>query len=621
VVALVVATLSPLLAAAQNEPNVTFSRDVAPILHEHCVACHHPDGIGQFSLLSYDDVRPWARGIRQQVMTRQMPPWKPVAGYGRFLEERTLTDAEVETIRRWVDVGAPEGDRSDLPPPPPPRDGWELGQPDLVVTMDETYTLPAGNEDVFRNFVIPIPVTETRYVRTLELHPGAPSTVHHAIMAIDETSTSRRRDAGDEAPGFEGMDMGLAYMPDGHLVGWTPGMSPFPGIEGAPWRLDPGTDLVLQLHLLPSQEPVDLKATVGFFFDNGPAEGAPMHVIRLDADHELDIPPGERDFVVTDAVELPVDVTVHAVYPHAHLIGKSTEGWAILPDGSREWLIKIDDWDFAWQDIYRLATPLQLPAGTTLHMRFSYDNSETNPSNPSSPPQRVTAGNRSSDEMAHLQLQVQPESAETLPKLEQALYRRAIERNPANPWSHRGLGNALRDDGRLDDAVSAYEAGLRVDPEHAPSHLDLGAVLTQLGQVELAVLHFEEAVRFDPDSADAFYDLGTALILAGRPEQGIAPLQEAVRLEPGLADAHTNLGQALLSVGRTEEAVGQLEQSVQLRPDSAKAHNNLGAALGTLGRFEEAVGHFQRVLAIDPTDTQARENLELAQEMLSAPPE
>ena len=187
-------------------------------------------------------------------------------------------------------------------------------------------------------------------------------------------------------------------MPDGHLLGWTPGMFPFAGIEGSPWRLDPGTDLVLQLHLLPSAAPVELQPSVGFFFADAPAAGPPMYLVRLDADYALDIPAGESDFVVTESVELPVDVTVHAVYPHAQLLGKAIEGWATLPDGTRQWLIKIDQWDFAWQDVYRLATPLPLPAGTTVNMRFSYDNSAANPRNPNSPPQRVTAGNRSSDE-------------------------------------------------------------------------------------------------------------------------------------------------------------------------------------------------------------------------------
>ncbi len=379
----------PESVAGQEPP--TFSRDVAAILHTHCVVCHRPNAIGGFPLVTYREARPWARAIREQVLTGQMPPWKPVAGFGQFQGERSLSSQEVEVIQRWVEAGAPEGDPRETPPPPPTNGGWLLGGPDLVVRLDDVYTLPRGSEDTFRNFVLPIPLAETRYVRTLELRPGGPDTVHHAIMAIDDTASSRRRDAQDAAPGFDGMDMGQAFMPDGHLVGWTPGMSPFPGLEHSPWRVDPGTDLVLQLHLLASERAVPLRPEVGFFFADGPPSGPPMVLIRLDADHRLDIPAGAKEFAVSDSVTLPVAVTVYSVYPHAHLLGRRVEGWAILPDGTREWLIKIDDWDFGWQDIYRLAEPVSLPAGSTLHMRFRYDNSATNPANPSSPPRRVTA--------------------------------------------------------------------------------------------------------------------------------------------------------------------------------------------------------------------------------------
>ncbi len=223
-----------------------------------------------------------------------MPPWKPVAGFGQLQGERSLSSQEVEVIRRWVEAGAPEGDPRETPPPPPTNGGWLLGEPDLVVRLDDVYTLPRGSEDTFRNFVLPIPLAETRYVRTLELRPGGPDTVHHAIMAIDDTASSRRRDAQDAAPGFDGMDMGQAFMPDGHLVGWTPGMSPFPGLEHSPWRVDSGTDLVLQLHLLASERAAPLRPEVGFFFADGPPSGPPMVLIRLDADHRLDIPAGAK---------------------------------------------------------------------------------------------------------------------------------------------------------------------------------------------------------------------------------------------------------------------------------------------------------------------------------------
>lgn len=605
-------------AASQSAP--TFSRDVAPILHRQCIGCHQENAIGGFSLISYREARPWARAIREQVVTREMPPWKPEPGYGQFLGERSLTNTEIDIIRSWVDAGAPEGDPREVPARPGTDGGWQLGEPDLIVRLEEPYQLAAGNEDTFRNFVFQIPIGETRYVRTLELRPGGRETVHHAIMAVDDTASSRRRDAEDEAPGFPGMDMGQAFMPDGHLVGWTPGMSPFPGLDDSPWRLEPGTDLVVQLHLLAGDQPVLLQPEIGFFFSETPPSGPPMQLIRLNGDHQLDIPPGVSDFTVSDSVELPVDVTVFSVYPHAHLIGKAVEGWAVLPDGSREWLVKIDDWDFAWQDIYRLAQPVRLPSGSTLHMRFRYDNSTTNPANPTTPPRRVTAGNRSFDEMAHLQLQVQLAAASDRPLLQAALSRRAIERNPANPWSHRELGNALRDLGQDDEALAAYRVALMADPEHVPTHLDLGAVLEQTGRADEAAVHFEEAVRLDPASADGFYNLGTLLTASGRPAEAIDYLLEAIRLEPNMAVAHTNLGQALASSGQVAAALPHFQRGVELNPSSAEARNGLGVALANLGRFADAILRFRETLELDPRHTRARDNLELATEILAEQP-
>jgi len=275
-----------------------------------------------------------------------MPPWLPEPGYGDLAGERRLADAQVDTIRRWVELGAVEGDRSDLPATPRIADGWQLGEPDLVVKLPRPFTLRAGGEDVWRNFVIPIPIAEARYVRTVELQPGSTRYVHHAIMAVDEMRSSRRRDEQDEEPGFEGMDMGDAHMPEGSLLGWTPGMLPFPGIEGSAWRLNPGTDLVLQLHMMPAGQAQTIDPVIGFYFAKSPGTGAPTYVLMLDGDDAIDIPPGEQDFVVTDTLELPVDVEVLAVYPHAHYAGKAVEGFAGLPGGDRRWLIRINRWDF-----------------------------------------------------------------------------------------------------------------------------------------------------------------------------------------------------------------------------------------------------------------------------------
>ena len=598
---------------------ITFARHVAPIVFEHCATCHRPGGSGPFTLLSYDDVARRARQIAEVTTSGFMPPWLPEPGFGEFVGERRLTEVQIATLAAWVEAGAAEGNASDLPEPPAATDGWALGEPDLTVSLPAPYTLPADGPDVFRNLVIPLPVSETRWVKTVELRPGNPRFVHHAIMAVDDTTSSRRREAEEreqpEQPGFSGMEMGLAFMPEGHLMGWTPGMAPNPGIDGLAWRLDPGTDFVLQLHMLPSGRPETIAPVAGFHFADAPPSGPPLYLIRLDADHLLDIPPGDSAFVVEDAVELPIDVEVHAVYPHAHYLAKSMQGRATLPDGTERWLIRIDDWDFDWQDVYRVREPYMLPAGTTVSMRFTYDNSADNPRNPSDPPRRVRAGNRSSDEMAHLQLQVRPRRTGDLVLLRESLYRHAIRRNPANPWSYYELGNALLEQDRLDEAAGQYLAGLGADPTHVPSRTSLGAVRERQGRIDEAAAEFQAVVELDPGYADGHYNLGSVRLAQGRLEDAARHLRETVSLEPDHGAAHTNLGHALRDLGRLDEAVVHHREALRLRPGSAEAHNNLGSVLAVSGLLDEAMDQFQRALRIDPGHVPARENLELAREI------
>ncbi len=613
----------PASAPRPSEPadTVTFARDVAPIVFENCAPCHRAGGSGPFPLLSYDDAARRARQIAEVTASRFMPPWLPEAGYGEFVGERRLTESQIAMLAAWNDSGAIEGDPADLPEPPAATDGWMLGEPDLTVGLPGPYTLPADGPDVFRNLVIPLPVDETRWVRTVELLPGNPQFVHHAIMAVDDTSSSRRREAEETEqpgqPGFNGMEMGLAFMPDGHLMGWTPGMAPNPGIDGLAWRLDPGTDFVVQLHMLPSGRPEDIAPVAGFHFADAPPSGPPLYLIRLDADHLLDIPPGDAEFVVTDEVTLPIAVELHAVYPHAHYLAKSMEGKATLPDGTERWLIRIDDWDFNWQDVYRVREPYLLPAGATLSMRFTYDNSADNPRNPNQPPRRVRAGNQSSDEMAHLQLQVRPQRTADLVLLRESLYRYAIRRNPANPWSYYELGNALLDQDRVDEAAEQYLAGLTADPTHVASRAGLGALRERQGRLDEAAEAFRTVVDLDPGYAAGHYNLGSVRLTQGRLAEAVEHLRETLVLEPNHAAAHTNLGHALRALDRLDEAITHHREALRLRPGSAEAHNNLGSVLAVSGLLDEAIEHFQRALSFQPDHAEARQNLELAREIVA----
>ena len=594
---------------------VTFTRDVAPVIHANCTGCHRPGESAPFSLITYEDVRRRARTIVDVVERRYMPPWLPAAGHGVFAGERRLTDAEIDTIRRWEEQGSVEGDAAALPPLPAFPEGWQLGEPDLIVRLPQPYTLQPEGGDVWRNFVIPVTVERTRYVRTIELRPGSARFVHHALVGVDTTRASRRRDGQDAEPGFGGMEMGDAQAPSGHLLGWTPGMAPFPGVEGKAWPLEPGTDFVVQLHLLPSGKPETVDPVVGVYFADRPPSPPAMSLVRLDADHLLDIPAGAKRFVVSDAFELPVDVDVLAIYPHAHYLASVMEGSARLPDGTVRPLIRIESWDFKWQDVYRYAQPLFLPRGSTISMRFSYDNSADNPRNPHDPPRRVVAGLASSDEMAHLQLQVLPRRAEDALLLKEAMYRHAVAKNPSDAWAFYELGNALREQGRQTEAIDQYRAALERDPRHAVTHNNLGVVLSERGRPGDAARHFREALRAEPDLADAHYNLGNVRRAEGELGAALEHYREAVRLEPGFAEAHNNLGEVLASRGLMQDAVAAFRRAVDVRPDWAQGHSNLGAALGQQGRLDEAIVHFRRALELDPAHAGARENLELALEV------
>jgi Flp pilus assembly protein TadD len=606
---LVIVGAAALVGCGGADSQVTFTKDVAPIVFRECASCHRPGESAPFSMLDYREVRQRARLIVNATRSRFMPPWLPEPGYGEFVGERRLTDWQIETLRKWEEQGAQEGDPADLPPVPQFAEGWQLGEPDVALAVPKPYTLPADGTDVWRNFVIPTPASAPHYVKTIELRPGSARFVHHALLGVDSTRSSRRRDAQDAVAGFEGMDMGDAQAPDGHLLGWTPGMAPFPGFEGRAWRLEPGADLVLQLHLLPTGKPETIEPVVGLYFAKAPPSGPPMYLLRLDADHAIDIPPGQKHFVVTDTFELPADVEVLAVYPHAHFLAKTMEGRAILPSGEDRWLIRIDKWDFKWQDVYRYRSPVSLPRGTSITMRYSYDNSAGNSRNPSRPPARVVAGMRSSDEMAHLQLQVQAHSTEDLLRLREALYRHALRKTPRDPWVHYELANVLRDTGRFAQAIDSYRAALELDPGHAPTRNNLGVLLADEGNLAEAIREYREALRAEPDLADAHFNLGNALRATARLNEATAHYRRALRLEPTFAEAHNNLGEVFASERNVEQAIVHFREALRLRPESADAHSNLGAALGLQGKFDEALSHFREALRIEPDHARARANL------------
>jgi hypothetical protein len=338
--------------------SLTFSKDVAPIVYSRCSGCHRPGEGAPFSLLTFEQVRKHARQIAEVTARHFMPPWPPEPGFGDFVDERRLTTDELGILQQWVAEGAAEGNPSDLPAQPHWVEGWQLGEPDLVVTMPEPYPLAAEGKDVYRNFVFPVPLTSTRFVKAVQLKAGNAKVVHHAFIDVDETRQSRRLAEKESPPGFGGMELpDSALMPAGQYLGWQPGKSVYRVPEGLAWILRTNTDLVLQMHMHPSGKPELVQPAVGFYFTDLAPTNLPFRLRLLY--YELDIPPGADHYTADQSYTLPVDVSLLRVNPHAHYLGKELEGYAQLPSGERKWLIRIKDWDFNWQGDYQYAQPIE----------------------------------------------------------------------------------------------------------------------------------------------------------------------------------------------------------------------------------------------------------------------
>ncbi|MEX2217102.1 MAG: hypothetical protein WD768_23520 [Phycisphaeraceae bacterium] len=384
----------------------TFNKDIAPIMFDHCASCHRAGEIAPFPLLTYADVKKRAKLIVDVTEDRFMPPWHAEKGYGQFHGERRLTDAQIALIKQWVEGGMLEGDAKDLPPQPKFTDGWQLGEPDLVVKMSEVFEVPAEGRDVYRAFVLPLGLTEDKYVRAVEFRPGNRRVTHHALLFLDDSGKARELDKNDPGPGYKSFG-GPGFTPTGGLGGWAPGNQPTELPQGVARVIKKGSDLVVQMHFHPTGKVEKEQSTIGIYFTKKPPEKLLVGFALLN--RQLDIPPGEKHYAVTDEFILPIDAQIIGLTPHAHLLGKTMKAWATKPDGTVVPMIHIKRWNFDWQEQYLYDQPLHLPKGTKIEMVFTYDNSTANPSNPSSPPKRVRWGEQTTDEMAILFVSAVPE--------------------------------------------------------------------------------------------------------------------------------------------------------------------------------------------------------------------
>jgi Flp pilus assembly protein TadD len=456
-------------------------------------------------------------------------------------------------LQQWVEQGVSAGDGPNPTPPPRWRDGWQLGTPDLILKLPRPYSVAAEGRDIYRNFVIPIPLSSRRYVKAVELLPGNAKVLHHAFMFIDATRQSRRLDELDPEAGFAGLHTPpSAQTPPGQFLSWQPGKLPTANPDELAWPLDKGSDLVLQMHLRPSGKPELIQPSIGFYFAAGtPLTRTPFKLGLWT--YALDIPGGDPNYQVQDSYVLPVDVEVLKVLPHAHYLARQMQSWATLPDGTRRCLFRIQNWDFNWQGDYAYSKPVFLPRGTTLSMQYTYDNTTNNARNPNQPPRRVKYGLNSTDEMAELWLQLLPRNTNDLAILEK------------------------------DNQPKVYQS---------------------------VVSYNTYLLGLDPKNARAHTELGRALLFLNRPAEALPQLQQGSRLQPEDDEPHYFLGLLFRLQGQLADARTEFREALRLNPAHFKAHGNLGLILLQEGNLAEARIHFESALRINPQDTLARESLE-----------
>ena len=364
VLPLTIAAISSQLTAASLPP-VTFNKQIAPIIYNNCASCHRPGEAAPFALLSYQDVAKRGKLIATVTKSQYMPPWKAEKTSIEFADQRRLKENEIALIDEWVKAGMPEGLAADAPPAPKFASGWKLGEPDMVIEVPSAFNVPADGLDIYRNIGLPLGLTEDKWLTAIEMKPSAHSVVHHVLYFADPAGKAHLKNEGDQI-GFPGLTPGLTAI---GLGGWALGAQPHREPEGLAMKLPKGSDFIINYHFHPTGKPESEKAIVGLYF----AKEAPKRTltgIQLPPAFSLlsgiNIPAGEKDYVVKDSFTLPVDFDAVSVGAHAHYIATKMKMPATLPSGEVLTLLSIGDWDFAWQDRYYFDHFVALPKGTRI---------------------------------------------------------------------------------------------------------------------------------------------------------------------------------------------------------------------------------------------------------------
>jgi len=514
----------------------------------------------------------------------------PDTNANSFVGERHLTSEQKEILRHWAEQGAPEGESTESSSEADWSNEWSLGEPDFVVSFDQPFEVPAGDEDIYRKFVIPIPVRESKFVDAIEIRPSNRRVAHHMFVRIDRTGAAMALSGKDGQPGFGGMTRPSGVQaPQGCILSWQVGKQPSREPEGIAWQLEPNSHFVIECHIQPTGKKELLDLEIGLHFTETPPTR--MAVLANLRQLDIDIPAGQSNYQTTMEYTLPVPALATAVLPHAHYLGRRMEGFAVLPSGEKKVLIRIPEWNFNWQGEYRYKDPLLLPAGTKIVMDYQYDNSAANPLNPNHPPQRVKYGPETKDEMSELAIQLIPTSPTDFKILSQDVGRWRITKEL--------IPHNLR--------VLADESTTPV--EEYRMRLNLSKAYITLGNKLEAQKHLGLAIKSPEASATAFSLLGRLSVTSGDLSGGTTAFRRALQLDPNHLDALNGLGLVAMQEKRYRDGVGHFQEVVRLNPYEATAYYNLGICHVRLGDGPSAITAFEGAVKQDTNHQKARKAL------------
>src|SRR5437773_7081171 len=406
-----VGACAALLSHAASTPSqITFNKDVLTIMQKRCQGCHRPGEVAPMSFLTYSDVRPWAKAIREAVLTRKMPPWFADPHYGRFSNDRSLTKGEIDTLVSWVDAGAREGDAKDAPPPVEWVDGWSIGKPDAVFEMPHDFDVPAAGTIEYQYIVIPSGFTKDTWVQAAEARPGNRRLVHHIIAFVRPPGSEWLKDAkpgvpfvpvekkeeGDKKKKEQKEESDEAAATPELLIGFAPGLVPMTLPPGQAKMVKADSDFVFQMHYTATGKAGTDRSRIGVIFAKEPPR---ERVFTANATNsKFVIPAGDPAYRVDSSITLQARARLVDLMPHMHYRGKDFEYRLVYPTGETQIVLSVPKYDFNWQLFYYFSDPIALPKGTKIECTAHFDNSPNNRYNPD-PKKEVRWGDQTWEEM------------------------------------------------------------------------------------------------------------------------------------------------------------------------------------------------------------------------------